>query len=223
MVNIKESEPWLLWPNTVSYGMNKNEIGKTFEGETDFTLSIRVKILSKGPNKRTLFAKLPNYMGLDIEKDNNNILFICNFKKNNKVEAQYFFINNELGWDFNFITIRYNKLIKKIDILINDINVFEYQLDKEEELSVGEDPHIIFGAGNFPHNGFNLNYCSFDTNYLLISKNYLSYNEISDIYEQKNDTLDEIIGLYNFEEKTDYKINDLTGNCNFIHKIIYKD
>jgi len=32
MVNIKESEPWLLWPNTVSYGMNKNEIGKTFEG-----------------------------------------------------------------------------------------------------------------------------------------------------------------------------------------------
>jgi hypothetical protein len=59
---IKEGEPWLLWPDMISFGINRGEIYKTFEGETDFTISMRVKIISKEPHKRTLFAKLPNYM-----------------------------------------------------------------------------------------------------------------------------------------------------------------
>ena len=223
MINIKETEPWLLWPSTVSYGLNKNEIGKALEGGCDFTFSTRVKINSLGPGKRTLFAKLPNYMGLDIEKENNNILFICNFKRNNKVEAEYFFINNELGFGYNFITIRFNKTLNKLEILINDIIVFEYQLKKDEELSSDNDAHIILGAGNFPHNGFNLNYCDFDTNFLLIGKKYLSYKEILSYYEQQNDSLNGIVGLYYFDKKTDYKIFDSSNNCNFIHKIIYKD
>ena len=44
---IKEGEPWLLWPSMVSYGINTGEIGKTFEGDTDFTLSMNIKILTK--------------------------------------------------------------------------------------------------------------------------------------------------------------------------------
>ena len=41
---IKEEEPWLLWPNEVSYGLNKGDIMDTFEGE-DFTISMHLKIL----------------------------------------------------------------------------------------------------------------------------------------------------------------------------------
>ena len=72
---IKHGEPWLLWPNTVSYGINKGDINRTLEGDTDFTMSMRIKVLSKTPSKRTIFSKLPNYMGLDVENDNNNLLY----------------------------------------------------------------------------------------------------------------------------------------------------
>ena len=89
---IKNGEPWLLWPNMVSYGINTGEIGKTFEGDTDFTLSMNIKILTKSSEKRTVFAKLPNYMGLDIEKENNNLMLILNLDKNGKTEWKYLFV-----------------------------------------------------------------------------------------------------------------------------------
>lgn len=217
---INESEPWLLWPDMVSYEINKNEIGKTFEGDTDFTISMRVKILSKGPEKRTLFAKLPNYMGIDIEKENNNLLFICNFVKNNEIQPKYLFIGNELGWDFNFITVRYFKKYRKLEVMINDLVVLDITLENGETLSVGNDPHIIFGSGNFPKNNFNLNYCSFESDYLIIAKNYLSFSKINQYYNKEETSFEGIVGLYDFNKKTDYKVYDLTGNCNFIHKII---
>jgi len=217
---IKYGEPWLLWPDTVSYGINRGDIGEVFEGKNDFTLSMRVKILTKGPGKRTLFAKLPNYMGLDVEKDNNNLLFICNFEKDGEVKAEYLFINNELGWDWNFITIRYNKNFNYLDILINDIVVLEKKLEQGQTISMGDNPHMIYGSGNFPHNGFNLNYCEYEIDHLLISKNYLSYKVIESVYRDKSIENLNVIGLYDFEEKTNYKVYDFTGNCNFIHKII---
>jgi hypothetical protein len=221
-MTIEHGEPWLLWPDTVSYGINKGDIGSVFEGGNDFTINMRVKILSKEPSKRTLFAKLPNYMGLDVEKENNNLLFICNFEKDGKVEAEYLFINNELGWDWNFITIRYNKQLNYIEVLINDMVVLEKMMVGGQKLSVGHEPHILFGSGNFPHNGFNLNYCEYDIDHLLISKKYLSFSNIKSIYETKDVGDHEVVGLYDFKEKTNYKVYDFTGNCNFIHKILEK-
>lgn len=221
-MTVEHGEPWLLWPDTVSYGINKGEIGKVFEGENDFTLSMRVKVLSKEPSKRTLFAKLPNYMGLDVENENNNLLFICNFEQDGQVEAEYLFINNELGWDWNFITVRYNKGVNFLEVLINDIVVLEKMLKPNQKLSVGNDPHILFGSGNFPHNGFNLNYCEYDIDYLLISKKYLSFKDINHVYQTKETDNVGAVGLYDFKEKTNYKVYDFTGNCNFIHKILEK-
>ena len=217
---IKEGEPWLLWPNMVSYGINTGEIGKTFEGDTDFTLSMNIKILTKSSEKRTVFAKLPNYMGLDIEKENNNLMLILNLDKNGKTEWKYLFSETEIGYDFNLLSFRYNKTNRILDILVNEIPAIEYKLEDDEELSVGYEPHILFGGGNFPHNGFNLNYCSYELDFLMISKDYKSYNQIYNIKEDGN--LDaSIIGLYDFKKHTDYKVFDNSHNCNFLHKIIY--
>jgi hypothetical protein len=216
---IKEGEPWLLWPDMISFGINRGDIYKTFEGETDFTISMRVKIISKEPHKRTLFAKLPNYMGIDVEGDKNRLLFIGNYIKDNVVTPEYEMIDGYLNWDYNFITINYSKEFNSIKILINDINVFEHNLGNKQ-LTTGHEPHIVFGAGNFPRNGFNLNYCSYDMDYLIIAKKSLSYTIITDLYNKNIEIPEEVIGLYDFNKKTDFKINDLTGNCNFLHKII---
>ena len=216
---IKEGEPWLLWPNMVSYGINTGDIGKTFEGDTDFTLSMYIKILTKSAEKRTIFAKLPNYMGLDIEKENNNLMLILNLNKNGETEWKYLFSETEIGYDFNLITFRFNKTNKILEILVNDIIAIEYKLENDEELSIGYEPHIIFGSGNFPSNGFNLNYCEYNIDFLMISK---SIKSIFEIYNIKDNLIldDTIVGLYDFKKHTDYKIYDLSENCNFLHKII---
>ena len=216
---IKNGEPWLLWPNMVSYGINTGDIGKTFEGDTDFTLSMYIKILTKSAEKRTIFAKLPNYMGLDIEKENNNLMLILNLNKNGAPEWKYLFSETEIGYDFNLITFRFNKTNKILEILVNDIIAIEYKLENDEELSIGYEPHIIFGSGNFPSNGFNLNYCEYDIDFLMISK---SIKSIFEIYNIKDNLIldDTIVGLYDFIKHTNYKIYDLSENCNFLHKII---
>lgn len=216
---IKNGEPWLLWPNMVSYGINTGDIGKTFEGDTDFTLSMYIKILTKSAEKRTIFAKLPNYMGLDIEKENNNLMLILNLNKNGAPEWKYLFSETEIGYDFNLITFRFNKTNKILEILVNDIIAIEYKLENDEELSIGYEPHIIFGSGNFPSNGFNLNYCEYDIDFLMISK---SIKSIFEIYNIKDNLIldDTIVGLYDFKKHTNYKIYDLSENCNFLHKII---
>ena len=216
---IKSGEPWLLWPNMVSYGINTGDIGKTFEGDTDFTLSMYIKILTKSAEKRTIFAKLPNYMGLDIEKENNNLMLILNLNKNGETEWKYLFSETEIGYDSNLITFRFNKTNKILEILVNDIIAIEYKLENDEELSIGYEPHIIFGSGNFPSNGFNLNYCEYNIDFLMISK---SIKSIFEIYNIKDNLIldDTIVGLYDFKKHTDYKIYDLSENCNFLHKII---
>ncbi len=216
---IKNGEPWLLWPSMVSYDINTGEIGKTFEGDTDFTLSMYVKVLTKSSDKRTIFAKLPNYMGLDIEKENNNLMLILNLNKNGETEWKYLFSETQIGYEFNLITFRFNKTNKILEILVNDLTAIEYKLEDDESLSIGYEPHIIFGAGNFPSNGFNLNYCEYDIDFLMISKSYKSVFEIYNIKE--NLILDDtIVGMYDFKKHTDYKIYDLSENCNFLHKII---
>jgi len=216
---LNEGEPWLLWPDKVSYGINKGDIMDTFEGE-DFTISMHLKILTKSNQKRTLFAKLPNYMGIDIEKENNHLLLILNLTQNGEEKWEYLFSDLTLGYDVNFLTLHYSKENKKIELYINDSLAIEYTLKEDEEFTKGNEPHVIFGAGNFPHNGYNLNYCSYELDYLIIAKKCVSLSEIKGLYNGEIQNVDGVVGLYDFAKKTDYKIYDLTGNCNFIHKIL---
>lgn len=215
---IKEAEPWLLWPDMVSYDINTGKISETFEGHTDFTMSINLKVLSPPLNKRTIFAKLPNYCGIDIET-NNTPMLILKLLKNGEELYRYLTSETIVDRDFNLLTYRYNKKEKVVEVLVNEKVAISYRLENDEELTVGFEPHIIFGSGNFPKNNFNLNYCSYETDFILISKSYKSYSDIVDI--KNNQTLDEsIVGLYDFKKYTDYKVYDLSENCNFIHKII---
>ena len=199
---IKEGEPWLLWPSMVSYGLNKGSIGNTFEGEHSFCLEMTFRVLSKEPSKRTLFAKLPSYMGIDIEGENNRLLLILNLRKDKETYYEYLMSEIGIGWDLKTLIFSYDREQRVLKVTVDENTLIKYELKEEEELNRGDDPHIIFGAGNFPHNDFNLNYCSYEITHLRISRD------------------SEVLGLYDFKERTDYKIYDFTINCNFIHKIL---
>lgn len=217
-MTIKEGEPWILWPDKVSYGINKGNIGETFEGSTDFTLAIHLILNTLKNEKRTIFSKLPNYCGIDIEF-NHKPLLILKTSKNGIEEHKYITSNREIFDEYVLMIYRYKKSERLIEVLINDEIIISYTLEENEELTFGHEPHIIFGSGNFPHNNFNNNFCSFDTDFLLISKDYHTHEEINDI---KNGLVSNkrIVGLYDFKKHTDYKVYDLSDNCNFLHKII---
>ena len=70
-----------------------------------------------------------------------------------------------------------------------------------KELGYDESPHIIFGAGNFPKNGFNLNYTDFN------------------LHEFKLEVDGELVSHHTFEKFIHDKSYDITDNCNFIHKL----
>jgi hypothetical protein len=215
---IERNKPWILWPDNVSYGINKGNIGQTFEGENNFSLVMKLKLLSKDTVKRTIFAKVPNYCGIDIEP-NNKPLLILRINREGEEISEYLTSQISINEDFNYIIFRYNRDEKLIEVLLNELVIISYTLKENETLTKESNPHIIFGAGNFPINNFNMNLCSYDLDFLMISKSYLTFEEIIDIKENKT-IKSEIIGLYDFEKLTDFKVFDLTNNCNFLHKII---
>ena len=215
---LTNGEPWLMWPDKVSFGINKGGVGDLLEGKTDFTLSIGLNILTNTNNKRTIFAKLPNYCGIDLDVDD-RLLLILKVIKDGEETQRYIMSDISLPTGFNILTYQYSKNDRALKVLINDLCTITYLLDVGEELTQGIEPHIIFGAGNFPHNDFNLNYCSFDLNFLMLSRSYKTYEEI--LYIKNNNIKDEtILALFDFKEYTDYKVYDNSGNCNFLHKIM---
>jgi len=218
-MEIKEGHPWLLWPDSVSFNINKGDIMRTFEGESDFTLSMRLHLLSNHTEKKTIFAKLPNYVGVDLIENTNQFLLILNLDKEGEQSWHYLSSDFKLDYEYHFLTLRYSLETNNIQLLLDDFIVIEYQLQDNEKLSSEDQSHIIFGSGNFPKNKFNLNYTSYNTDFLMITKEYLTFDQIKDSYQSDRPT-EKTIGFYDFKEKTDYKIYDKTGNCNFIHKIL---
>ena len=215
---IEKNEPWILWPDNVSYGINKGNIGQTFEGENSFSLAMYFKLLSNDNVKRTIFAKVPNYCGIDIEP-NNKPLLILRINRDGEEVSEYLSSQISINEDFNYVIFRYNKDEKLIEVLLNELTIISYNLKENETLTKESNPHIIFGAGNFPINNFNMNLCSYDLDFLLVSKSYLTFDEIINIKEN-NVIKDEIIALYDFKKHTEFKVFDLSNNCNFLHKII---
>jgi hypothetical protein len=215
---IEKGEPWLLWPDKVSYGINTGNIGETFEGNNSFTLSMNINILTKEKRKRTVFAKVPNYCGVDIE-DNNRLLLILRLERDGETISEYLMSDVEIIYEFQLLTYRFSKENGIIEVLLDEKVIIKYKIKDNEKLLFQADSHIIFGAGNFPSNNFNMNYCSYDIDFLLISKNYLTIEEVKKFWLDKKIS-EEIVGLYDFKETTEFKVFDLTNNCNFLNKII---
>lgn len=194
MLKIEYSEPWVMWVDSVVDNFVKFPANKIFDYEGDYQFNITFELTEPVLNKSTLFAKLPSYFGIDIEQY--GLLFLVT---DNNRNTNYIFI--DYVWQ---VGIKFELTIEKeqnqIKILINGSLLHVHTLTDvppKDDIS-----HIIFGAGNFPKNGFNLNYFSFIIHDLSI-------------YIDKS-----LISQHNFVKFIHNKSYDLSNNCNFIHKII---
>ena len=193
MLKINEGEPWVMWPNNLVDNFIDFPTNKVFDYEGDFDFKIKFSIRDVIKRKSTLYSKLPSYTGIDIEP--NGLLLILSLVDR---DTDYIFI--DYSWDVGVTyTLSVHKKDRQLILSINDVPLKDIQLTTP--IKGDNESHIIFGAGNFPKNGFNLNYFGYNLIDLEISIN------------------GKVESKHIFEEFIHNKSLDITGNCNFIYKI----
>lgn len=193
MLKIDEGAPWVMWPNNLVDNFVTEPANQIFDYGGNYQFHITFSFENDIIKRSTLFSKLPSYLGIDL--DENGFTFIYTYECGT---TEYEIIPNK--WEINRI---YHFCITKKDeilsIYLDDLLLFTIKL--KQKLASNDNSHIIFGAGNFPKNNFNLNYFSVILYRVTIMK------------EGKE------IAHHNFDKFIHNKSFDNTNNCNFIYKI----
>lgn len=193
MLRIEEGKPWVMWPNLLVANFINDPANKIFDHDGNYEVLLYFKLPNQITKKSTLFSKLPSYFGIDLEENGLLLIVTEETKITEYITGDYKW---ETGKDY---ILKIIKAKNEVNIFINDIKCITYTI--KTSLAKDDLSHIVFGAGNFPKNGFNLNYLSVDINYLSIKKDNL------------------LIAEHLFDRFIHNKSYDKTGNCNFIHSI----
>jgi hypothetical protein len=193
MLKIKEGEPWVMWPNNLVDNFLEFPSNRIFDYNCDFEFKLDFELIDEIITKSTLFAKLPSYLGLDLESE--GILFILSEEG---LDTKY--ISHQHNWE---VGKKYSLLLKRVNktLTIDLDSITIIQIDVTTSIPNDSNSHIVFGSGNFPQNGFNLNYLSVILHYLSIKKEGV------------------LISEHLFKKFINNKSLDETNNCNFIYKI----
>jgi len=193
MLEIRKGNPWIFWPSSICDSLPEKPADKFLNGKHSYKIDLSFTLLDDTPIKRTLFCILPKYTGLDIDNECLTLLVGKQNQTETHILPPVIYPHKKTNIIFEYT------YSEKLSLTINGILVKEISLT--EPLGYDEYPHIIFGAGNFPKNGFNLNYT--DVN----------------LHEFKFYVSDELVSHHDFEEFIFDKSVDKTDNCNFIHKL----
>ena len=192
MLNIKEGNPWVFWPSSICDTFPDNPGNKILHGDSSFTMTVD---LSFKDTKGGLICILPHYTALEVDKKQLKFSLTYN---SNKLVVKYLDYkvknHNRCKIIFEHLKDEYFKLF------VNKVNYLTLDLTKDK-FKVENDPHIIFGANNFPQNKLNL-----------------LYNNIN-LYEFKLQQGNEVLSHHKFKKFIYNKSYDLSNNLNFIHKI----
>lgn len=194
MLNISKGEPWLFWPNSICDSLPEKPANKILSGDQYFRLKLRINLTDTSSIQKTLFTIVPRYTGLDLYEDKMQWTVTC--------EDVVDYIDLPLlihpGKEVEIILEHRPKQFFKLFIDNKEVHTVDLSI---REFGLSDNPHILIGSGNFPKNDFNLNFTSFD----LLE------------FELKDNN--GVVAHHLFEEFIFDKSVDLTGNCNFLHKI----
>jgi len=193
MLEIRKGNPWIFWPSSICDTFPTDPVNKKLNGKHSFKVEFDFTLLDESNIKKTIFSMLPMYSGFDV--DNGCDIFLYNTgETHTKVLPKTIEVGKKTNIKFEYI---YGK---EITFCVDNQELVSVKLN-ESELGFDESPHIIFGAGNFPKNGFNLNYTDFN------------------LHNFKLEVDGELLSHHTFEKFIHDKSYDITGNCNFIHKL----
>lgn len=194
MLNIQKANPWVFWPSSICETFPENPANLILSGDKSFEFSIDFIVKNQDITQNTIFTLIPKYTGLDLFPNQT----VVTVTYEDKAEYYRFDPLIKVGEITNF---RFDHKPKSyLKIFINNNEVVNEDLSNRT-FGVCDSPHIVFGAGNFPKNNFNLNYTELD---LLRFSVFQDGNILADHY---------------FEERIFDKYVDVTGNLNFVHKL----
>lgn len=191
MLSIRNNSPWAFWPTRVCPSFFKLAGNQILGGQYNFKLEFEFTLIKTYGDKSTIFSILPIYTSLNYYNEHMSNIDVHT--------------NNGMDWgeikDTIFINKRHrvtltNQIDSVFNVYIDDKKVFE-----TTNFSQVPDPQLVFGAGNFPWHHENHHYCDLDLHELRL------YHE------------DVLVAHHDFKKFIYEKAFDLTGNCNFIHKI----
>ena len=193
MLEIKKGNPWIFWPSSICDSLPEIPADKFLNGKHSYVIDITLTLTDNLPTKRTLFSILPKYTGLDI--DDGCLTFLLTTES----ETEIFSLPSVIVPNKKTNIILSYTYSERISLVVDGVILKEITLN--EPLGFDENPHIIFGAGNFPKNGFNLNYTDIN------------------LHEFKFWVDDKLQSDHDFEKFIFDKSYDKTEKCNFIHKL----
>lgn len=194
MLTLRKGEPWVFWPSSICDTFPENPGNKILRGDCFFEFEIRFTLRDTSNERKTIFALLPKYTGLDIHSE--GMVFAYTTESGTEyVNLPSLIQPNEES------NIRINhKPNQYLSLFINSNLVYETSLS-DKVFGLDNSPHIIFGAGNFPKNNFNLNYTDLDLHEFILKG------------------LSGVLSHHIFEEFVFDKSIDISNNLNFIHKL----
>lgn len=195
MLHIKKSNPWLFWPSHICDTFPMNAANRVLTGEKEFELEVDLTVKETEGVIGTLFTLLPHYTAIDIYEG--RLLFTM---MNEDKKTEYWDLPVPVYDDVHLNIIWKHLPNNSFTVFINKRKVQEVDLTKKAFASESE-PHIILGAGNFPKNGFNLNYTDIELHEFKVTQN------------------EKLLCHHTFQDFIYDKSVDITGNCNFINKI----
>ena len=193
-LSITKGNPWCFWPSMICETFPENPANLLISGNHSFEMNIDFILKDNSPDQKTIFTIVPRYTGLDLY--DNELVFTVTYED----KARYYRFPKLIEVD-KVTSVRFDHKPKDyFKIFINKEEIVSESLE-DKVFGLSEFPHVIFGAGNFPKNDFNLNYTEID---LLRFSIFQDNNLLADHF---------------FEERIFDKYVDITGNLNFIHKV----
>lgn len=193
---IDKGEPWMFWPSHICDTFPENPGNKLLTGKNNWEIQIRFSLPEILSNERqSIMTLLPHYTSFEIQGE--EVHLACTGVSG---ETHYYRVRFPLEIDREYAFTWRHQGEYGLMCVIDDFQIWNFASAKDP-LAAPEEPHVIFGAGNFPKNGFNLNYTELDM------KEFRLWADT------------DLVAYTRFDEIIFDKVVDKAGNCNFIHKI----
>lgn len=191
MLSIKKSKPWAFWQTRVCSTFHEKAGNVYLSGNEDFKISIELTLKEIYSDQASLITILPHYTAISYINDEQTTAHITTSAGMKTVNA--------------VDTVRLGK--KHKFVIENVANTsFEIFIDGESLIKTGPiredlDPQLLLGAGNYPWNDVNHNYCDIDVHSFTLHSNNV------------------LIADNKFEKFIQNKSYDSTENCNYLFEL----
>jgi hypothetical protein len=220
-MRIEKDNIWLLWPETLSEKMDIGSLNELYNGDKSFTIYIEISNVKKTNYIQSIFTILPNFLSVDFKshnEDEEGVIIHYTISTDKAIN----YLERRVDYSDKYcISYHYDMDNKIFFSVINGVETLKYKLLDDESLKTADNCHLILGSSDFPKNLKTDNITEYDIDKMIICDDIVLYDTLKEMDNYRSVLKkNNVLGYYDFIEKTDYKIFDHSNNNNHIHLMI---